>query len=135
MMVYLDVNCVIYLIEQNPVWGPKVVNRLAALRKAGEEIATSDLARAECLVHPFATGNAALVADYQTLFSGSQVRMLPLTAAVCERAAQLRAASGLRLKVPDCLHLAAAIEHGCGLFLTNDTELATCAQIPVEILT
>jgi hypothetical protein len=37
--------------------------------------------------------------------------------------------------VPDCLHLAAAIEHACQLLLTNDTDLATCPQIPVEILT
>jgi predicted nucleic acid-binding protein len=135
MIVYLDTNCIIYLVEQNPVWGPKVVKRLADLRQAGNEISTSDLTRTECLAHPFAAGNAALVADDQTLFSGSQVRMLPLTVAVCERAAQLRAASGFRLKVPDCLHLAAAIEHGCELFLTNDADLATCRQVPVEILT
>jgi predicted nucleic acid-binding protein len=40
----------------------------------------------------------------------------------------------IQLKVPDCLHLAAAIEHGCGLFLTNDADLTKCPQIPVEIL-
>jgi predicted nucleic acid-binding protein len=137
MMVYLDTNCVIYLVEQDPVWWPKVVHRLAAVRQAGDGIATSDLTRTKCLAHPFSKGDAAQVADYQTFFSGSgaQVQMLALTAGVCERAAQLRAASGFRLKVPDCLHLAAAIEHGCGLFLTNDTDLSTCPQIPVEILT
>jgi predicted nucleic acid-binding protein len=57
-----------------------------------------------------------------------------LTAAVCEQAARLRAASGFRLKVPDCLHLAAALEHGCGLFLTNDAQLTLCAALPVEVL-
>src|SRR4051812_31767968 len=102
MMAYLDTNCVIYLVEQNPVWGPKVIRRLAALRQAGNEIATGDLSRTECLIHPYATGNAALLADYHAFFKGGQVRMLALTAAVCERAAQVRAASGLKLKVPDC---------------------------------
>jgi hypothetical protein len=103
MTVYLDTNCVIYLVEQNPVWGPKVVNRLAALRRAGDDIATSDLTRTECLAHPFSKGDAAQVADYQTFFSGSgaQVQMLALTAGDCERAARLRAASGFRLKLPD----------------------------------
>jgi predicted nucleic acid-binding protein len=61
--------------------------------------------------------------------------MLPLTAAVCERAAYLRAGSNFQLKVPDCLHLAAAIEHGCGLFLTHDVRLRQCTDIPVEVLT
>jgi predicted nucleic acid-binding protein len=48
---------------------------------------------------------------------------------------RLRAASAFKLKVPDCLHLAAAIEHGCGLFLTHDAQLKLCKDIPVEILT
>jgi uncharacterized protein len=135
MMVYLDANCVIYLVEQNPVWGPMIVNRLTSLRLAGDEIATSDLSRTECLIHPYITGNEGLLADYLRFFAGPYVRLLPLTAKVCERAAQIRAASALKLKVPDCLHLAAAIEHGCGLFLTNDDGLAACPQIPVEMLT
>ena len=55
-------------------------------------------------------------------------------AAVCERAARIRAASRFCLKAPDCLHLAAAIEHGCGSFLTNDRQLTLCTDIVVEIL-
>jgi predicted nucleic acid-binding protein len=39
-----------------------------------------------------------------------------------------------RLKVPDCLHLAAAVEHGCGRFLSHDEHLRGCEAIPVEIL-
>ena len=37
-------------------------------------------------------------------------------------------------KTADALHLAAAIEAGCGLFLTADTKLARCTSIPVEVL-
>jgi predicted nucleic acid-binding protein len=102
---------------------------------AGDEIAVSDLARTECLAKPLALGDAAALADYQTFFTDPDIRMLALTAAVCERAARLRAASGFLLKVPDCLHLAAAIEHGCGLFLTHDAQLNQCRDITVEILT
>ena len=32
MMICLDANCVIYLIEKNAVWGPKIVARLTAVR-------------------------------------------------------------------------------------------------------
>ncbi len=134
MMICLDANCVIYLIERNPVWGPKVVARVAAATVAGDTVAVCDLARSECLIGPLKNGNAAVLAEYQRFFSSATVRMLPLTAAVCERAAELRVASLLKIKLPDALHLAAAIEHGCGLFLTNDAQLARCTAIPVEVL-
>jgi uncharacterized protein len=134
MTVYLDANCVIYLVELNLIWGPKVLARVSTLRSAGNAVAVGDLARTECLAHPFLKGNAAVVADFQAFFSSPDVDVLPMTAGVCERAARIRAASLFQLKVPDCLHLATAIEHGCDLFLTNDVALRRCTQITVEIL-
>jgi uncharacterized protein len=59
--------------------------------------------------------------------------MLPVTSAVWERAASV--AATYKLKPLDAVHLGAAIEHGCGLFLTNDVQLARCTDIPVEVLT
>ncbi len=56
MIVCLDANIVIYLVEQNPIWEPKVSARIAAFRAAGDEIAVSDAARLECLVGPFRPG-------------------------------------------------------------------------------
>jgi predicted nucleic acid-binding protein len=135
MSVCLDADCTIYFVEQHPVWGPRVTARLATLRAAGDEIAVSDLARTECLPKPLADGNVAVVTDFQAFFTDPAIRILPLTTAVCDRAARLRAASAFKLKVPDCLHLAAAIEHGCGLFLTHDNLLKLCKDISVEILT
>jgi predicted nucleic acid-binding protein len=134
-MICLDTNCVIYLIENNPFWGPKVIARLATAKTAGDTLAVCDLARSECLVGPLRIGDTALLADYQRFFASATVQMLPLTAAVCERAAELRVASALRFELPDALHLAAAIVHGCGLFLTNDARLARCTAIAVEVLT
>jgi predicted nucleic acid-binding protein len=110
MTAYLDANCVIYLVELNPTWGPRVLTRVAALRSAGSRIAVGDLARTECLAQPFLKGNASVIADFQAFFDSADVDVLALTAAVCERAAQIRAASLFQLKIPDCLHLATAIE-------------------------
>jgi uncharacterized protein len=134
-MICLDTNCVIYLIENNPFWGPKVVNRLATARTAGDGIAVCDLARSECLVGPLKNNDTALLANYQRFFASPAVQTLPLTVAVCERAAEVRVASAMRFELPDALHLAAAIIHGCGLFLTNDTRLSRCTEIAVEVLT
>ena len=133
MIAYLDANVVIYLVEQHPTWGPRAAARIAVLRAAGDQIAVSDLNRTECLVGPFASGDTALASQFQAFFSNPSAQVFPLTAAVCERAARVRADHGFRPL--DALHLAAAVEHGCGLFLTNDAQLVRFPAIPVEVLT
>ena len=133
MTVYLDTNCVIYFVENYRLWWPKVVARIAAFRLASDELAVGDLTRAECLVAPFKNGDVGLESRYRAFFNDPDLHVFEMTAAVCERAARLRAT--YPFKLPDCLHLAAAIEHGCGLFLTNDVQLARCTAIPVEVLT
>lgn len=132
MIVCLDANVVIYLVERNPTWLPRVTNRLVAIHAAGDELAVSDAARLECLVGPYRSGDAAVLADYLTFFSGSGVHVLPVTVAVWERAALIRALHGFQAL--DSLHLATAVEHGCGRFLTNDAQLGGFPDIPVEVL-
>jgi predicted nucleic acid-binding protein len=73
-----------------------------------------------------------ILADYAAFFQAADVTVFPLTA-VCERAARIRAT--YKIKPLDALHLATAIEHGCGLFLTKDARLQRCTQITVETLT
>jgi predicted nucleic acid-binding protein len=133
MIVCLDTNIVIYLVERNLQWHAQVTARLALARANGEDLAVCDAARLECLVGPPRSGDAATLADYQTFFADPAIRMLLVTPAAWERAARFRAT--LNLQPLDSLHLAAAIEHGCGLFLTNDAQLARCQDIPVEVLT
>ena len=132
MIVYLNANFVIYFIEMNPVWGPKVTAHLTVLLANGDQLAISDLARLECQVGPLMTGNTVLLSKFTTFFQSPDVRVLPLTAGVYDRAAALRAK--YRFKTPDAMHLAAAIEHGCNRFLTNDVKLTSCTEITVEVL-
>jgi predicted nucleic acid-binding protein len=132
MTVALDSNIVIYLIEANPHWAPLVTARLTAIRAAGDEIAFCDAGRLECLIKPIASGNATDVATYQSFFRSPRVKMLAVTAGTWERAVQISA--DFKLKPLDSVHLAAAIEHGCGLFFTNDVSLSRCTAIPVEVL-
>jgi hypothetical protein len=49
VLICLDTYCVIYLVENNPFWGPKIVARLATARTAGDTIAVCDLTRVEVL--------------------------------------------------------------------------------------
>jgi predicted nucleic acid-binding protein len=124
VIVCLDANIVIYHVERHPVWEPKVTARLKALATSGDAVAVSDAARMECLVGPLQSGNASVLADYQQFFGSAGIQLLLVTAAVWERAAQIRAR--FKLQSLDSIHLASAIEHGCGLFLTNDAQLARC---------
>ena len=133
MTVFLDANVVIYFVEQHPIWGAKATARIASARSSGDDIAVSDLIRMECQVGPLSSGDHALLADYATFFSRPEVRVLPITAAVCDRAAAIRAQ--YRFKPLDALHLAAAVDAGCGKFVTNDTRLQRFPDTHVEILT
>jgi uncharacterized protein len=132
MIVCLDSNIVIYLIETDPTWTPKAAARLAALRAAGHEVAVSDAARLECLIGPLAAGAVVVEAHYRAFFADPLVRVLPVSSATWEPAARLGAT--FNFKPLDSLHLATAIEHGCGLFLTADARLGRCTAIPVEVL-
>lgn len=132
MIVFLDANPVIYFIEQPPVWGTLALARIAALRLAGDRLAVSDLVRMECQVGPLKAGDTARLNDFLTFFASPDVDVLAITAAVCDRAARIRATH--KFKPLDSLHLAAAVEHGCGLFLTADARLASFPDIAVEIL-
>jgi uncharacterized protein len=132
VLIFLDTNPVIYFVEQPPVWGAIATARIAGLRAAGDRLAVSDLVRMECQVGPLKTGDATRLSDFATFFASPDVRVLPITGAVCDRAARIRAAHNL--KPLDSLHLATAVEHGCDVFLTADARLARFPDITVEVL-
>lgn len=132
MIVCLDANIVIYFIERNPVWEPKVSARIAEYRAGSHEIAVSDVARLECLVGPFKSGNAADLASYAAFFDSPSPRMLFVTVPVWESAARIRADYGF--SALDSIHLATAVEHGCDRFLSNDAQLKRFPGIFVEVL-
>ncbi|HEX5272140.1 MAG TPA: PIN domain-containing protein [Gemmataceae bacterium] len=131
MTVFLDASVVIYLIEQPAVFGPNALARVTALQAGGDQLVVSDLVRMECQVGPLKSGNHALLSQF-TVFFTTGAGVQSITPALCDRAAAIRAAHGF--KALDALHLAAAVEHGCGLFLTADAQLARFPDIAVEVL-
>jgi predicted nucleic acid-binding protein len=130
--IFLDTNVLIYFIQNPPGWGPRAAARLAALHAGGDTPVVSDLTRMECRVKPLKTGDVALLASFDAFFVSPSLEVVGLTAVVCDRATLLRAKHNF--KTPDALQLAAAIVHGCDRFLTNDTRLGACKDIPIEVL-
>jgi predicted nucleic acid-binding protein len=130
MILFLDTNIIIYAIDQHPIFGPKARRRLAAAQSAGDSFTISDLTRMECLVLPLRVGDVAAQRAYHGFFAMTTVA--PITPAVCDRAALIRATS--RFKPMDALQLAAAVEHGANVFLTNDARLNSFTALTVEVL-
>ncbi len=132
MLIYCDSGILIYWLDQVGPFHLRAERRMQALLAAGDRAAISDLTRLECRVGPLKRRDATTVAAFDAFFSRPEVVLVPLTAAVFDRATQIRV--DLNFKVPDALHLAAAIENGCDRFLTNDVRLSRCTDITVEIL-
>jgi predicted nucleic acid-binding protein len=132
VLIYCDSVILIYFLDQTGHFNVRATNRLAALRAAGDTIAVSDLSRLECRVGPMRRVDAAVLAVFDQFFVLPDVRIVPLTTAVYDRATTVRAAYDF--KTVDALHLAAAAEARCYGFLTNDNRLSLYSDVPVEIL-
>jgi predicted nucleic acid-binding protein len=143
MLYYLDTNIVIYAVQAGAPEHQRAVDHLAALELAGHRFVISELTRTETLVIPFQPGNGQLLQDFFRFFHGPNLRTVGLTAAMHIRASCIRGghrypaippALPKRYGLADSLHLAAAIESGCDVFLTNDDQLANFPDITVEEL-
>jgi predicted nucleic acid-binding protein len=132
MRIYCDSVILIYLLDTVGPFHVHAEARVTALRAAGDRAVVSDLSRLECRVKPLRSGDATSLAQFDAFFARADVEFVPLPSAVYERATVLRAV--YNFKLGDALHLAAAIESGCDRFLTNDTRLSRCPDIPIEIL-
>jgi len=131
--VYLDSNIVTSLIEGDPVQKGAMADRLGGLTGADGRAVITHLVRLECRVRPIATGNLAVLQDYDDWFASADVTTAALTASTYDRATHIRARR--RYGLPDSLHLAAAIESGCDAFVTADAGLAGFGDIPVVLVT
>jgi predicted nucleic acid-binding protein len=132
MLVYLDSVIAIYAVEGAPSFQARARARLAVMSAAGDLPAISDLTWLECRVKPLRLGDAVALAAMEAFLTASDVNRVPMPTAVYERACRIRAQYNYRLA--DSLHLAAAVEAGCGVFLTNDHRLSGFPDIPVEVL-
>ena len=119
--VYLDTCCVIYLLEEVQGYSEQV--RKYMMCNTDVILCVSPLVQLEALVKPIIDGNKELVADYEIFLADQQ--WLTIGNAEFDRALLLRAQH--RVKTPDALHLATAIQHGCAEFWTNDGRLEQVA--------
>lgn len=131
--VYFDTVAFIYSVEKIEPYDA-VLNAFWEAAKAGRiDIISSELVILETLVKPIRERDALMENVYRALLLDSQeVRLLPVSQQVLERAARLR--SEIRLRTPDAIHVATALEAGAALFVTNDVEIERVPGLPVALL-
>ena len=115
-MIYLDSVLCVYAIESTTWRG----DRTKAVLRDDQAYCVSQLVLMECLVQPLKAANLALEERYRRYLGG--MTMIDITPEVFERAAHVRASTGL--KTADALHLAAALAGGCDAVWTADAEFA-----------
>ena len=129
MRIYLDAVTAIYTVEDIAPFAARIDTYLAA---PGVIQIASELTCLECRVKPLHDGNARLLKAFDDYFTVVVSKIVPLTRQVVDQATRIRAE--YRFKTPDALHLAAAVESGCDVFLTHDGRLRRFREIQVESL-
>lgn len=120
-MLYLDANVLIGVLEAG-LGGPELSRFILEPKDGAHPLNTSEITVSEVLVGPMRRADHDLLARYRLLFAREDIiRLVPVTRAILERAAELRAASAMRL--PDAIHVATALKAGCDIILSQDKRL------------
>jgi predicted nucleic acid-binding protein len=132
-LVYADTQITIYTVEKFPDYGPLCLPLWQAAHTGALQIISSELALLETLVMPLRNNDTTLINDYRNFLLHSELRLQPLTQAILQEAAQLRATIP-GLKTPDAIHAATALSQGCTLFISNDAGFRRVPGLPLVLL-
>lgn len=122
--VYLDANIIIYLLEGFKSHEAALARLLKAIEDGEIRCVTSEMTVAEVLVRPFKDGASEQIKTYlDALNDPKLVTLMPVSMQTFVDAAFTRAETGMKL--PDAIHVAAASQADCNIFLTNDKKIKT----------
>ncbi|HEY0782654.1 MAG TPA: type II toxin-antitoxin system VapC family toxin [Thermoanaerobaculia bacterium] len=129
----IDTSPLIYLAESHPAYGPSMRALIGHVEANGVELVTSTITLTEVLTLPLRHGAELIVQAYRDILLDSRyLRLVSTDVAAAEEAARLRAR--YRLKTPDAIQLAVALQAGCDAFLTNDQDLGRVQDLRVLLL-
>lgn len=130
----LDTAPFIYLIEQHPDYIDGVRSFFQSATANNCTLITSLITYIEVLTLPQKLGNDRLAAKYRAFLTNSEKLVLfPVNIQVADRTTYFRSKYGF--KTPDAIQLAVAEVSGADAFITNDTKLKQCTEVPVSLLT
>ncbi len=131
-LLYLDTNSIIYTVEKHPSYGPLLQPLWLASQAKTIEVVSSEMTLMETLIGPLKNGDKVLEQVYERALLGTDMRLMPITQTILRQAAQLRATT--KLRTPDALHAATALDARCALFVSNDVDFRSVPGLPLVIL-
>jgi predicted nucleic acid-binding protein len=133
--VGLDTAPLISFIQQDPKHIDKLRAFFTAMAKGDFEVVTSAITLSEVLVHPYKLGQIKLAQEYRDiLLNQNHLTTFAVSSAIAEQTAQLRATYGKKLKTPDAIQIATALQAGATAFLTNDHDLSVVQNLKILVL-
>jgi predicted nucleic acid-binding protein len=129
----LDTAPLVYFMEKNPNYVDKVRPFFTALAKGDFKVVTSTVTLLEVLVKPLREGKTELAQTFRDiLLNNDYLTIIPVSPAIAEKAAKLRAA--YNLKTPDAIQIATAIQAKATAFITNDAKLSVVQNLRILVL-
>ena len=125
--VLVDTAPWIYVLDSHPQFADRFVGLFEAAAKGHLLIALSTITLAEVLTGPFKAGQTALAKRYERALL--QYRVVDVSAPIAALAAQLRAQ--YRLKLPDALQLATALDMGAAALVTHDRDFSQVTGLDI----
>lgn len=127
----VDSMLFVYHFEEHQRFGPRAAEIFQGAEDGHYSLVTAVLSLMEVLVVPKRRGLDDLADRYREIFeSFPNLAVVPVDEAVIEIASSLRADH--RLRTPDALHVATAIQSGATAFVTNDTKIQKkVVEIPI----
>lgn len=131
--IFLDTNPFIYLIEDIEPFSQKVDDFILSEGLKGAEFYTSTITDTEFLVQPYKIGKMDVINAYWTFLKDFDILKCFINEKIAIEAAKLRAKYD-SIKTDDSLQLAASLEAGCDVFLTNDKQLKQVSEAKVVLV-
>lgn len=132
MRLFLDTAPLIYYVEENRRYLPRVdviFDRIFEEQLIG---ITSPISLAECLARPYRLGQNQLQQNYFNLITATNLVFTLIDQNMARQAAEFR--SRYNLELPDAFQIAVALATNCEAFLTNDAMLRRITELQILVL-
>lgn len=130
--IYADTSVFIYTVESNPEYWSLLQPLWLKFDRNLIDIYTSELTLLEVLVNPIKQQDNLLISDYEQLLLDTNIRLISINQSILREGANLRA--NMKIKTPDAIQVATALNLNCDLFLTNDLGLKNIPNLSTLVL-
>ena len=118
--IMVDSAPIIYFLENHAELASRYAPIFERAESDDREIVISTVTLAEVLTGPLRAGHENLAEKYRSALLATAGQFVELSPAIAVRAARIRVRS--RLRLPDAVQMATALETACTAFVTHDRD-------------